>query len=125
MLKDATLMAFVATTDTDACRAFYEGVLGLDVIMDTPFALVFDAHGTPLRAQKVEAVQPAPYTAVGWEVTKIASHVQSLAAKGIAMLRFDGLEQDDEGIWETPGGAKVVWFNDPDGNILSLTEAPD
>ena len=125
MLGDATLMAFVATTDTDACRAFYEGILGLDVVMDTPFALVFDANGTVLRAQKVETVTPAPQTVLGWEVTDIEGQVRRLTDAGVAMLRHDGMEQDDLGIWTTPGGARVVWFNDPDGNVLSLTEAPD
>ncbi|MFN3231842.1 MAG: VOC family protein [Alphaproteobacteria bacterium] len=125
MLRDASLMAFIATADAEACRAFYEGVLGLDVVMDTPFALVFDAHGTVLRAQKVEIVTPAPYTALGWEVTGIEDQIRALTGKGVAMLRFDGMEQDELGIWTTPGGAKVAWFNDPDGNVLSLTEAPD
>jgi hypothetical protein len=37
---------------------------------------------------------------------------------------YHGLEQDDLGIWTSPAGAKVAWFKDPDGNILSLTELP-
>lgn len=32
------------------------------------------------------------------------------------------MEQDAYGIWQAPGGAKVAWFKDPDGNLLSLTE---
>jgi hypothetical protein len=40
---------------------------------------------------------------------------------GVAFSRFDGLKQDDNRIW-TPGGDKVAWFTDPDGNILSLTQ---
>ena len=35
--------------------------------------------------------------------------------------RYDGMTQDDLGIWTTPGGDRVAWFSDPDGNTLSLT----
>ena len=33
-----------------------------------------------------------------------------------------GFDQDDDGVWTTPGGDKVAWFADPDGNVLSLTQ---
>ncbi len=33
--------------------------------------------------------------------------------------------QDELGIWTAPSGAKVAWFKDPDGNILSLSEHPE
>jgi hypothetical protein len=37
--------------------------------------------------------------------------------------RFPGMDQDEKGIWKSPSGAKVAWFKDPDGNILSITQA--
>ena len=38
------------------------------------------------------------------------------------MQRYDFLDQDAPGIWTAPGGARIAWFSDPDGNTLSLTE---
>jgi len=36
---------------------------------------------------------------------------------------YEGFGQDENGIWSPPGGgAKVAWFSDPDGNVLSLTQ---
>jgi predicted enzyme related to lactoylglutathione lyase len=32
------------------------------------------------------------------------------------------LDQDGHGVWATPGGDRVAWFTDPDGNTLSLTQ---
>ncbi|WP_298271251.1 hypothetical protein [Gemmatimonas sp.] len=32
------------------------------------------------------------------------------------------LFQDGDDIWDAPGGARIAWFKDPDGNLLSLTE---
>ena len=48
--------------------------------------------------------------------------VRGLTAKGIGFLRYDGMDQDENGIWTTPGGDQVAWFADPDGNVLSLTQ---
>ena|SRR5436190_15378557 len=123
MLKSTSLVAFVATAQAEAARHFYESVLGLSLVEDSPFALVFDSNGTTLRVQKVEQVTPAPYTALGWQVTDIEASVRSLRAKGAVLQRYEGLFQDALGIWKSPSGAKVAWFRDPDGNTLSLTES--
>jgi catechol 2,3-dioxygenase-like lactoylglutathione lyase family enzyme len=116
------IVAFVATTDGARARAFYEGALGLMVKNDDAFALVLDAGGTTLRVQKVRDMKPAPYTALGWEVADIRATVAALAKKGVTFERYDHLEQDALGVWTTPSGARVAWFKDPDGNVLSLTQ---
>lgn len=122
MLGLASLVAFVATADADRARGFYEGVLGLTLREDSPFALVFDANGLVLRIQKVPSVAAAPYTALGWNVTDVRETVAGLMRRGVVFERYPGLAQDDLGIWRSPGGAQVAWFRDPDGNILSLTQ---
>jgi len=45
-----------------------------------------------------------------------------LAAVGVTCLRYEGMTQDAAGVWATPGGDLVAWFQDPDGNTLSLTQ---
>ena len=123
-LASCNLMAFVATTDPKRATQFYEGVLGLSLIGDQPFALVFDANGTMLRIAKVDALTPAPYTVLGWAISDIAGAVVELRGKGVTFERFEGFDQDDLGIWTSPDGASVAWFKDPDGNMLSLTQLP-
>jgi catechol 2,3-dioxygenase-like lactoylglutathione lyase family enzyme len=124
MLHTSRLVCFVATVDAVRARAFYEGQLGLPLVEDGGYALVFDAHGTQLRVQRVDAVAPHPYTALGWEVDDLAATVRSLAASGVAMARFPGLPLDADGIWDTPDGSRVAWFHDPDGNTLSISQPP-
>ena len=68
MLGSAELIAFVATTELERARAFYEGVLGLALAADDPFALTFDANGVTLRVARVQAVAAVPYTVLGWKV---------------------------------------------------------
>jgi catechol 2,3-dioxygenase-like lactoylglutathione lyase family enzyme len=125
MLAEAPLIAFVATRDAARAIAFYRGVLGLALVADDPFAVAFDAHGTMLRIQKVEKLAPHPFTTLGWHVEHIDELASALAARGVRFERFPGMEQDAHGIWTAPGGARVAWFKDPDGNTLSLTQFGD
>jgi catechol 2,3-dioxygenase-like lactoylglutathione lyase family enzyme len=121
-LGASDVIAFVAATDLDRARRFYEQVLGLRVTGHNAFACVLDANGTMLRVTAVPEVSPAGYTVVGWRVTDIAAVVRELIARGVTFLRYDGMNQDKHGIWTTPGGDRVAWFADPDGNTLSLTQ---
>jgi len=116
-------MAFSATTDASRAKAFYRNQLGLGLVSEDGFALVFDAAGTMLRVQKVKEVRQAQYTALGWKVWDIAAKVEELEKAGVKFERYGLPDQDEKGIWTAPGGAaKVAWFKDPDGNILSLTQ---
>jgi catechol 2,3-dioxygenase-like lactoylglutathione lyase family enzyme len=103
-------------------REFYEKTLGLTFISTDQFALVFDVSGTMLRIQKVDKVDPHGYTALGWEVADIKQEVSELRKRGVKFARYEEMDQDEQGIWKAPGGAKIAWFTDPDGNILSLTQ---
>ena len=120
MLTNSNPIAFVATADAEAAVVFYRDVLGLTFVADDPFAVVFDLNGTALRIAKVESVTPAPQAVLGWEVDDIEATVRGLGEKGVKFERYAQLEQDDLGIWTSPG-ARVAWFKDPDGNTLSLT----
>lgn len=124
ILGTSKIIAFAPVTDMEQAREFYEGVLGLRLVTDElPFALVFDANGTMLRVTPVGEHHPVPHTILGWDVESITSTVEKLTAAGVIFLRFPGLNQTSElGIWQSPNGAKVAWFNDPDKNILSLTQ---
>jgi predicted enzyme related to lactoylglutathione lyase len=125
MLGSADLIAFVPTRNPAKARKFYEQTLGLEFISADSFALVFNAHGTTLRVANVSGVKdyrPAAFTIVGWQVTNARDSVGDLVKKGVKFERFPGMDQDAQGIWKSPSGARVAWFKDPDGNILSITE---
>jgi predicted enzyme related to lactoylglutathione lyase len=122
MLGSSDLIAFAAATDLGRARAFYEQALGLPLTGQNDIACVFDANGTMLRVTAVPEASRAGYTVLGWRVADIAATARDLAARGVVFIRYDGMDQDDNGIWTTPGGDQVAWFADPDGNILSLTQ---
>ena len=116
------IVAFVATRNPELSKQFYRDKLGLKFLSDDGFALVFDIAGTTLRIAKVQVFTPLPFTVLGWQVASIGKTVAELTGKGVVFERFPGMTQDKLGIWNAPGGAKVAWFKDPDGNILSLSQ---
>jgi catechol 2,3-dioxygenase-like lactoylglutathione lyase family enzyme len=121
MLADKKLKAFVPTTKPDKAKSFYKDILGLELLSEDDYALEFNANGTLLRVTIVPELKPHPFTVLGWDVDNIASTIRSLNDKNVFCEKYDFLEQDNLGIWVAPGGAKVAWFKDPDGNVLSLT----
>ncbi|HEY8520139.1 MAG TPA: VOC family protein [Gammaproteobacteria bacterium] len=124
MLTNAKLVSFSATRDAERAKSFYRDVLGLSLVEDGPFALVFDCAGTMLRIQKVDELVPPKHTALGWEVAEIHAEIDELRRRGVRFERYERLDQDEDGVWRAPSGALVAWFKDPDGNTLSLTEWP-
>jgi catechol 2,3-dioxygenase-like lactoylglutathione lyase family enzyme len=122
VLSQSKIVAFAATSNPDAAKSFYEQTLGLRLISDDPFAVVFDANGIMLRVQKVQSHAPPGHTVLGWDVADIRAEMKGLTEKGVKFERYEWLGQDESGVWASPSGAKIAWFKDPDGNILSLTQ---
>ncbi len=122
MLNKSKVVTFVATSRPESAKIFYEKTLGLRLLADDDFAIVFDANGVMLRIQKIEKHTPPNYTVLGWDVADIYESVKILLSKGVNCERYAWLEQDETGIWTAPSRAKIAWFKDPDGNVLSLTQ---
>jgi catechol 2,3-dioxygenase-like lactoylglutathione lyase family enzyme len=125
MLSSSPIIGFIPTRDADRARAFYEGTLGLEFIADDGFALVFRSGQNMIRIARTAEFTPAPFTILGWEVADIVAEVTALTAAGVAFARYPFLppdQVDDLGIWTTPTADKVAWFQDPDGNTLSVSQ---
>ncbi len=121
---NAPPVTFVLTQDRSRSKPFYAGILGLKVLGEDDHAVTFDAgNRTPLRLTTLPGHKGSGHTVLGWHVADISAVVQDLAAKGVQFQVYEGFGQDADGVWSSPdGGAKVAWFPDPDGNLLSLTQ---
>ncbi|HPG07651.1 MAG: VOC family protein [Saprospiraceae bacterium] len=122
MLANGILKAFIPTVNPQEAILFYRDLLGFELMSEDDYAMEFNANGTLLRVTIVNEFVPQPFTILGWNIENLVFTVRQFNEKNIYFEIFDFLEQDDLGIWNSPGGAKVAWFKDPDGNILSLTE---
>lgn len=124
LLAQAGPVSFILTADRTRSKPFYAGALGLPILNEDDFAVTFGlAGGTTMRLTDLPGHEALGHTVLGWTVPDIAGAVAELAAKGITFKVYEGFGQDADGIWTAPGGgARVAWFADPDGNVLSLTQ---
>jgi catechol 2,3-dioxygenase-like lactoylglutathione lyase family enzyme len=122
MLSGFDLVTLVGVTDMARARRFYGDVLGLPVVEETRFAVVVDVHGRMLRLTAVQEPAAAPYSVLSWSVDDIEQVVDGLVTRGVEFARYEGMQQDDRGIWTAPDGARIAWFLDPDRNNLSLVQ---
>jgi hypothetical protein len=63
---------------------------------------------------------------VGWDVDDVVRVVDVLNSRGVTFERYDEgpIITDEKGIATFEGGAKAAYFKDPDGNTLSIAQAP-
>jgi catechol 2,3-dioxygenase-like lactoylglutathione lyase family enzyme len=126
MLAAAAPTGFIATRDFAQARTFYESLLGLEFVSQDDFALVMRSGPILIRFTRPPELVIAPYTVFGWQVADVDAAVAKLSAAGVGFERYAqfGDSQRADGVWSAPSGAKVAWFKDPDGNLLSLSQHP-
>jgi catechol 2,3-dioxygenase-like lactoylglutathione lyase family enzyme len=122
VLGSQDLVAFLLTTSYERARPFYRDVLGLKLVSEDAFALVFDANGVMLRISPLADMHAAKHTVLGWRVANIKQTLEELTRRGVNFEHYGMPNQSESGIWTAPSGARVAWFKDPDGNTLSLTQ---
>jgi catechol 2,3-dioxygenase-like lactoylglutathione lyase family enzyme len=121
MLDAASVVGFIPVKNFRQAKAFYAGKLGLKFVARDKFALVFKSGGTTIRVVKVPDFEAAGFTILGWQVGDTKKSVVSLGKRGIVFERYPWMQQDALGIWTSPSGARIAWFKDPDGNVLSVS----
>lgn len=125
MLSQCSLIGFIPTSDASRARPLCVETLGLRFVSEDQFATIVQADGSNIRITNVGAFTPMPFTILGWEVEDINTEVSALTPAGVIFARYPFLEQNEAGIWDAPGGARVAWLQDPDGNLLSLSQHPE
>jgi catechol 2,3-dioxygenase-like lactoylglutathione lyase family enzyme len=126
ILEAAKPAIIICTRDRPRAAAFYRDTLGLTLLHEDGFAAVFNLGGVPLRVSLVADFTPHEHTILGFRVPDVAAAVIALRGKGVTFNRYSHFKQDELGILTIPGvGVRVAWMKDPDGNVLSVTDAPD
>jgi hypothetical protein len=78
--------------------------------------------GHKIRISKMPNFTPLQGTILGWEVDNIEAVVAWLKEQGVLVEKYPFIQDQELGIWTAPGGDKVAWFKDPDGNVLGVNQ---
>ena len=123
MLRDAPAFSGFSVDDIDAARTFYTDVLGLDVDeQNGMLTLHLAGGGSVLIYPKGDQHVPASFTVLNFPVADVETAVDALTGRGVEILRYPDMGQDERGIMRA-GGPLIAWFTDPAGNVLSVLES--
>lgn len=119
-----TPVLFISVSDRERALTFYRDVLGFELRSSDSFGDFLQLEGALLRVTVLPDFRAHPHPVLGWNVRDVVATVLSIRARGVVFTVYDGLGQDELGVWTAPDGqAKVAWFADPDGNVLSVSQA--
>lgn len=125
ILQGKASSAIVAVSDIERARRFYSETLGLELEDDgMEGILVYKTGATYVVVYPSELAGTNKANAVVWDCgADIDAIVADLRAKGVAFEHYEmeGATYKD-GVHDA-NGFKMVWFKDPDGNILHLNSA--
>lgn len=124
ILDRARPVAFVSVRDRAQGHAFYGETLGMKHLSGDDFGDFFSfGDGALMRMTAMSEFEANAHPVLGWDVPDIGAAVRELRERGVEFQVYPGMGQDDLGIWTAPDGkAKVAWFADPFGNLLSLSQ---
>lgn len=122
MLKDHASSAIVPCADLARAKAFYGEILGLPLIADHGSGFVFGTGATKLNIYLSDYAGTNRANAVVWAVgDQVEVIAADLRAKGVTLDEYpQGFDRVIDGV-HVKGALSVIWFKDPDGNILHLT----
>lgn len=122
MLSQSRLQTIILTSRIAEAERFYTHVLGLQLRRHSNGNLVYDVGGSDLTVGRASSVQPSEHTVAGFGVQDLDAEMAVLSKRGITWERFEHFTHDEAGVVITPDGDRVVWFRDPDGNLISIVQ---
>ncbi|MEZ0241818.1 MAG: VOC family protein [Sphingomonas sp.] len=123
-LETSTPVAFLYAGDRERALNWYRDTLGFTVKSSDAFGDFIALGAMLVRMTVLPGYTAGAHPALGWNVEDIVASVTALGEKGVAFKIYEGMGQDALGIWTAPdGAAKVAFFNDSEGNLLSLAQS--
>ena len=123
MFDNASCSAVLPAADIARARTFWHDVFDLDPVDQfAPDALMYEINGTRILVYETQFAGTAQSTSMAIDVQDFDAAIAELRSKGVELNDYDfpGLTTVD-GVAELDGN-RVAWFNDSEGNIISLGE---
>jgi predicted enzyme related to lactoylglutathione lyase len=121
MFESTKAFSGFAVDDIEAAKRFYGETLGLKVTEEHGLLALHIAGDRPTLIYPRPGHEPAAYTILNFPVDDIDAAVDALVERGVEILRYEGMDQDERGVMRG-GGPYIAWFTDPAGNILSVLQ---
>jgi predicted enzyme related to lactoylglutathione lyase len=121
MFESIKAFSGFAVDDIEAAKRFYGETLGLKVTEENGLLTLHIAGDRPTLIYPRPGHEPAAYTILNFPVDDIDAAVDALVERGVELLRYEGMDQDERGVMRE-GGPYIAWFTDPAGNILSVLQ---
>jgi pimeloyl-ACP methyl ester carboxylesterase len=121
MLANAKAYSGLAVRDMEEARRFYGEALGLKTSEEYGLMWLHLAGGRDTLVYEQSDATPASFTILNFEVDDIDEAVDALAARGVRFERYEGVAQDEKGVFRDEG-PYIAWFKDPSGNVLSVLQ---
>jgi catechol 2,3-dioxygenase-like lactoylglutathione lyase family enzyme len=121
MLENSRAFSGFSVDDIPTARRFYGETLGLRVTEEHGMLTLHTAGGRDTLIYPKDDHTPATYTILNFRVEDVDKVVEELTARGVRFERYEGLDQDEKGVFSAQG-PPIAWFKDPAGNILSVLQ---
>ena len=124
VLNDSPVFPILLSKDLDASRAFYEGLLGLEVArVDPDDRIVFRAGGgTQIAVTRSTVGTADTQTQMAWRVPDIRAAVAELRGRGVTIEEYVAPDPVTEDGVADMGHSWAAWFIDPSGNALAIVQ---
>lgn len=122
MFEKTKAFSGFSVDDIEGARQFYEGTLGLNVTEENGMLGLHIPDGGNIMIYPKPDHTPATFTILNFPVEDIDRAVDDLTGRGIEMVRYQGMNQDEKGIMRDDYSPPIAWFLDPAGNVLSVLE---
>lgn len=121
MLGNANVCAVLGVKDLDEAKNFYEQTLGLTKESEDAGGVLYASGSSKLFVYPTEFAGTNKATAASWIVDDVEGTVAGLKEKGVTFEHYDLPDTTMEGDVHVMGTMRAVWFLDPSGNILNIT----
>jgi len=120
MLGDHPIFPILLSTDMAASRAFYHGMLGLEILAEDEERIVLRCGGaTTLVISRSTVGTSDTQTQMAWRVPDIRAAIADLRARGVRIEAYEAPDPPTTDGVADMGHSWAAWFLDPSRNVLS------
>jgi catechol 2,3-dioxygenase-like lactoylglutathione lyase family enzyme len=125
MLGESPISPVLLATDLAAAKTFYHDQLGLEILTESDYSLLFRCGETELAVTKSTVGTADEQTQVSWKVKDLRAELDHLRSRGVKVEDYDTPELTTQDGIADIGFAWMAWIIDPGKNALGIMQLKD